>query len=76
MLFNGYQTIVNKSGTVHSDGYISGDPEKNLPKLLGFIESIGWDTNQTKVFHQIIDNPDNVWYRYLMDCGGTLTTIS
>lgn len=46
--------------------YISGDPEKNLPKLLGFIESIGWDTNQTKVFHQIIDNPDNVWYRYLM----------
>ena len=46
--------------------YISGDPEKNLPKLLSFIESIGWDKNQTEVFHKIIDHPNNVWYQYLM----------
>ncbi len=46
--------------------YISGDPEKNLPKLLKFIETLGWDENQTRVFHSILDNPDNVWYQYLM----------
>ncbi len=46
--------------------YISGDPGKNLPKLLSLIENLGWDKNQTAVFHKIIDDPDNVWYRYLM----------
>ena len=46
--------------------YISGDPEKNLPKLLGLIEGLGWDKSQTEVFRKILDNPDNVWHRYLM----------
>lgn len=42
--------------------YISGDPEKNLPKLLSLIEVLGWDEQQTKVFHEVVDNPDNVWH--------------
>lgn len=46
--------------------YISGDPEKNLPKLLGFIESIGWGKNQTEVFHRILDDPNSNWYQFLM----------
>lgn len=46
--------------------YISGDPEKNLPKLLSLIEGLGWDEQQTKVFHEVVDNPDNVWHKYLM----------
>ena len=47
--------------------YISGEPEKNLPKLLSFMEGLGWDEPQMEVFHQILDNPDNVWYKYLMN---------
>ena len=46
--------------------YISGDPEKNLPKLLSLIEGLGWDKRQAEVFRKILDSPDNVWYRYLM----------
>ena len=46
--------------------YISGDPEKNLPKLLTFIEGLGWGKNQTEVFHKILDDPENVWHKYLL----------
>ena len=47
--------------------YISGDPEKNLPKLLALIEGLGWGEDQTKVFHEVLDNPDNIWHDYLMN---------
>lgn len=47
--------------------YISGNPEENLPKLLGIMESIGWGKEQLDVFHKILDDPENVWYKYLMN---------
>lgn len=47
--------------------YISGDPEKNLPKLLSFIEDLGWGEEQLIVFRQIVGNPDSVWYKYLLN---------
>lgn len=47
--------------------YISGDPEKNLPKLLAFIEGLGWGEDQTKIFHEVLENPDNVWHKFLID---------
>lgn len=47
--------------------YISRDPEKNLPKLLSFIKSIGWGKEQTDVFDEILSNPENVWYKYLIN---------
>jgi len=46
--------------------YISGDPEKNLPKLLSLIESLGWDKNQTELFHKVLDNPEGNWYQFIM----------
>jgi MoaA/NifB/PqqE/SkfB family radical SAM enzyme len=48
--------------------YISGDPEANIPKLLGWIDALGVKSfePQSKVFHEILDNPDNVWYQYIM----------
>lgn len=60
------QTIT-KTALTTAMNYISGDPEKNLPKLLSFIESIGWGKEQTDVFHKILDDPENVWYEYLMN---------
>jgi len=47
--------------------YISGDPEKNMLKLLSLMESVNWDNNQTKVFRDILENPADPWYRYIMD---------
>ena len=50
--------------------YISGNPEENLPKLLALVDSFDkegqWKT-QRALFHQIIDDPENVWYQYIMD---------
>jgi len=49
--------------------YISGDPEKNLPKLLAWVDGIGWGENfatHKKVFHEILENPENNWYQYVM----------
>jgi len=47
--------------------YISGNPETNMLKLLNLMESVSWDKNQTKVFRDILENPDDPWYRYIMD---------
>ena len=52
--------------------YISGDPEKNLPKLLAWIDRIGWakdfsgPNGPKETIHKIMDDPENVWHRYIM----------
>ena len=50
--------------------YISGNPEENLPKLLGWADVIDRDNkwkNQRELFHKIADDPQNVWYQYIMN---------
>jgi len=47
--------------------YISGDPEKNLQKLVNLVETLGWSKKQTDVFHKILDDPENNWYRFVMN---------
>lgn len=49
--------------------YISGNPEKNLPRLLTWVENLWGEefSGQSKVFHKILDDPENIWYRYIMD---------
>jgi len=49
--------------------YISGDPEKNLPKLLAWVDGIGWGegfATHKKVLHDVLENPENNWYQYVM----------
>ena len=48
--------------------YISGDPETNLPKLLGWIDALGLKSfaQHSKTFHDILDDPDNTWYKFIM----------
>lgn len=49
--------------------YISGDPEKNLPKLLVWMDTIGWGEDfatHKEVFHEILADPKNNWYQYVM----------
>lgn len=49
--------------------YVSGNPEENLPKLLKWGDEFdrygNWES-QRKVFHSIIDDPQNIWYQYIM----------
>ena len=53
--------------------YLSGDPEKNLPKLLAWVDRIGWaekfsgPNGPKETIHKILDDPENVWHRYIMN---------
>ena len=47
---------------------IDEDPDKTLPKLLDWVDRLDKEnrlSGQRKVFHEIIDNPDNHWYRLI-----------
>ena len=48
--------------------YIAGDPEKNLPKLLHWVDALHVQSfeNQSRVLHEVLDNPENNWYKYIM----------
>jgi len=49
-------------------GYLDDDPDTNIPKLLDWVDRL--DKNDTlagqrRVFHEVIDTPDNNWYRLM-----------
>ena len=48
--------------------YMDEDPDKSLPKLLSWADRFDKDDlfiKQRRVFHNIIENPDNNWYRLI-----------
>ena len=49
--------------------YLDEDPEKSLPKLLEWADKFDKDNtlpSQRRVFHNILENPDNNWYKLIM----------
>lgn len=49
-------------------GYLDEDPDKSIPKLLAWADKFDKDNlfaSQRKVFHHIIENPNNNWYRLI-----------
>ena len=48
--------------------HISGDPEKNLPKLLNWVDALGIKEfePQSQILHEVLDNPENNWNKYLL----------
>jgi len=49
--------------------YISGDPETNIPKVLGLLDSLGIKSFEpaSRGIHAVLDDTDSVWYRFIMD---------
>ncbi len=47
--------------------YISDDPEKNLPKFLSFLETMGFPKKMADAFHTVLDDPENNWHKYIMN---------
>ena len=62
----GIKQSITKAALSTAMNYISGDPEKNFPKLLKWIEGMGWAKNQTEIFHQVLEDPNNNWYQFLL----------
>ncbi|MBG0784072.1 MAG: radical SAM protein [Anaerolineaceae bacterium] len=49
---------------------IKGDPEKNLPKLMTWVEKLDRNDELLPIREEIwniLNNPDNVWYKYIID---------
>ena len=48
--------------------YISGDPETNLPKLLGWVDALGIKSfeSQSQAIHEVLDDTDNNWHKFIM----------
>lgn len=49
--------------------YVSGNPVEKLPKLLKWADEFDKADNwkvQRDLFHRIIDDPQNIWYQYIM----------
>ncbi|MGG7212702.1 radical SAM protein [Clostridium nigeriense] len=64
-----FKGIIEKRGMEQAMRYVSGNPRENLSKLLKWADNIdiagNWEA-QRKVFHDILDNPNNNWYQYVM----------
>ena len=48
--------------------YLDEDPDKALPNLLSWADKFDKDNlfpSQRAMFHKVIDNPDNNWYRLI-----------
>lgn len=64
--------VKEKVGSIVLDravSYISNDPQKNMPKLLNWLDSLGLETfkTQSRPIHEILDDPENNWYKFIMD---------
>ncbi len=59
---------IKRFGTLKAYDYLDKDPDKNIPKLLNWVEKLMPDSKfdeQIRAFQKIIANPDNNWYRLL-----------
>ncbi|MBQ8082269.1 MAG: radical SAM protein [Clostridia bacterium] len=48
--------------------YLDKDPDKNIPRLLAWVDKLDTDNkwaSQRVAFHNVIDHPDNNWYRLI-----------
>lgn len=48
--------------------YLDKDPDKNIPKILNWFDMLdikGSLAEQRKTLHEIVDNPENNWYRFI-----------
>ena len=53
--------------------YIEHEPEKNLPKLLDWVDKFDKDNlyqSQRKVFHDILEHPEGNWYQLILKVFG------
>lgn len=59
---------LERFGLRHALSYLDSDPDRNIPKLLSWVDRFDRDNvvaSQRAVFHQVIDQPDNNWYRLI-----------
>jgi MoaA/NifB/PqqE/SkfB family radical SAM enzyme len=59
---------LEKFGLKQALAFLESDPDKNMPKLLTWFDRFDQDDiflGQRTTFHQVMEQPDNNWYRLL-----------
>ncbi len=67
-MFNRLFEKIKIFGIKQALAFLDSDPDKNIPKLLNWVEKFdksGTVHGQVDVLHNIIDNPDNNWYKLI-----------
>jgi MoaA/NifB/PqqE/SkfB family radical SAM enzyme len=63
----GVKEFVSKAVANKALDYAIKAPEENLPKLLHWMESLGWNEKQAANFHKVLDDPEGNWYKLVMN---------
>lgn len=63
----GVKQYMTKEITGKLFDYIHKDPEKNAVKILDMIDKLGLNTGQAAKIRAILNDPDNNWYKYIMN---------
>ena len=64
----GISEKIKRMGLSKAYDYLDKDPDANIPKLLDWVDKLDRNdslASQRKVFHEVVDNPDNNWYRLI-----------
>lgn len=66
-----FSTTAFKIGLPVALNYLSKDPEKNIPKLMSWVDKIAGDNPnsfpvQRAYIRDVINNPDSNWYKLIM----------
>lgn len=67
---NNLKQTVQSYGIKMALNMIKGDPEKNLPKLMRWVEKLDRNDEllaQREGVWKILDDPDNIWHQFLID---------
>lgn len=60
---------ITKTAMTQAVNYITKNPEENLPKLLNWLDAIGWTKMDgvSEALHKVLDDKENVWYKFMMN---------
>ena len=64
----GISEKIKRMGLSKAYDYLDKDPDANSPKLLDWVDKLDRNdslASQRRIFHEVVDNPDNNWYRLI-----------
>ena len=64
----GISEKIKRMGLSKAYDYLDKDPDANIPKLLDWVDKLDRNdslASQRRIFHEVVDNPDNNWYRLI-----------
>lgn len=60
---------ITKAAMNKAVNYITKNPEENLPKLLNWLDTLGWTQMDevSETLHKVVDDKENIWHKYIIN---------